>query len=392
MSGDPTLVDRAIDLLGTAKRPIVVAGGGVLWSRAAATLRAFVEATGIPFYTTPISRGLIPEDHPLSHVHARSTAFREADLVFVCGTRLNYIIQHGRPPRFSADAKFIQVDIEPTEIGRTRNVDVGIVGDVDSVVRQMIDAAGKGRLHPDQHADWNRHLGEISSSKRDQQEESMSTDKVPIHPLRLCKEVRDFLPRDAYLVVDGREILTYARQSISTYEPGHRLNPGPFGTMGVGVPYAIGAKVAAPDKMVVVLHGDGSFGLNAMEMDTALRHHINILCVISNNGGWTAANNLDTDGRVLSLEPGQVKAGRDLGFTRYDLMFQAIGCHGEHVESPEDIAPALRRAGESGRPAVINVVTDPAARAQESYDLPDRTDIKYPEPNARRPVAHRSQQ
>jgi thiamine pyrophosphate-dependent acetolactate synthase large subunit-like protein len=178
----------------------------------------------------------------------------------------------------------------------------------------------------------------------------MSTDARPIHPLRLCKEVRDFLDRDAVLVVDGQEILNYGRQSIPTFTAGHRLNSGPFGTMGVGLPFGLGAKVARPDKQVLVLHGDGSFGLNAMELDTAVRHKLPVVTVISLNGGWTADPNGD-------------KPGRELGYTAYHKMAEALGCHGEYVEDPAEIRPALERAFNAGVPALVNVLTDYRARA-----------------------------
>ena len=180
--------------------------------------------------------------------------------------------------------------------------------------------------------------------------EDVRVDQVPIHPLRLCKEVRDFLDRDAILVVDGQEILNYGRQAIPTYAAGHRLNSGPFGTMGVGLPYGLGAKAAKPEAQVLVLHGDGSFGLNAMELDTAARHQLPVITVISLNGGWTA-------------DPERNKPGRDLGYTRFDRMAEALGCYGEHVETPDGIRPALERAAEAGVPAVVNVVTDWRARA-----------------------------
>ena len=248
----------------------------------------------------------------------------------------------------------IQVDIDAAEIGRTRSVDVGIVGDAKSVLSQFNKAAA-GRLRQSRYADWVNHLAEIDSQKAPAREKAMSTDQIPIHPLRLCKEIRDFLDRDAILVVDGQEILNFGRVSISTYVPRHRLNSGPFGCMGVGLPFGVGAKVAKPDTQVVVLHGDGSFGLNAMEVDTAVRHDIPVLTVISNNAGWTA-----NDG-YFSEEGFNV--GRDLGFTRYDLMAEALGCHGEYVETPGEIRPALERAAASGKPAVVNVITDPSARA-----------------------------
>ncbi len=159
--------------------------------------------------------------------------------------------------------------------------------------------------------------------------------------------------RDAILVVDGQEILNFGRQTIPTHTPGHRLNSGPFGCMGVGLPFGVGSKVAKPDKQVIVLHGDGSFGLNAMELDTAVRHNIPILVVISCNGGWTG-------------DPDRNKPGRELGYTRYDKMAEGLGCYGEYVEEPSDIRPALERAYEQvkkGRVAVVNVKTDYAARA-----------------------------
>jgi acetolactate synthase-1/2/3 large subunit len=166
--------------------------------------------------------------------------------------------------------------------------------------------------------------------------------------------VRDFLKRDAILVVDGQEILNFGRQSIPTYVPGHRLNSGAFGCMGVGLPFGVGAKVAKPDTQVLVLHGDGSYGINAMEIDTAVRHRIPIVVVISNNGGWTA----DTSWALPLPKP-----GRNLGRTRYDRVAMELGAHGELVEKPHEIRPALERAYASGKPAVVNVMTDDQARA-----------------------------
>jgi thiamine pyrophosphate-dependent acetolactate synthase large subunit-like protein len=178
-------------------------------------------------------------------------------------------------------------------------------------------------------------------------------DDVPIHPLRLCDEVTNFMRRDAILVVDGQEILNYGRQSMPTFVPGHRLNSGPFGTMGVGLPFALGAKLAKPDKQVIAVHGDGSFGMNGLELDTAVRHNIPVLVVISLNGGWTA-------------DPNRDKPGRELGYTRYDKLAEALGCYAEYVEEPGEIRPALDRAQkqvDDGRVALVNIKTDYRARA-----------------------------
>ncbi len=348
-AGDPDQVQAAITLLAAAKRPLLLTGSGVLWSGAGKALQQLVDLTGIPFYTTPQGRGVVPDDHELSFLTARSTAFREADCLLVVGTRFNYMLAYGQPPRFAADIKVIQVDIDPVEIGHNRAVDVGIVGDAAAVLGQLA-AAANGTLAPKAYADWVERLRQIDRRKRQEQEAAISTNKIPIHPLRLCKEIRDYLDRDAILAVDGHEILNYGRQVIPTFVPGHRLNSGPLGTMGVGLPFGLGAKVAKPDKQVLVLHGDGSFGLNAMELDTAIRFKLPVVTVISNNGGWSA-------------DPEGVKVGRFLGYTRYDRMAEGLGCHGEFVERPEAIRPALERAFASGVPAVVNVVTDYRAQA-----------------------------
>lgn len=348
----PEVVDQVLAAIGEAERPIILSGSGVLWSEAAASLRSFVETTGIPLYTTPQGRGVVPESPPYTYALARSTAFKEADLVLVVGTRLNYVFSHGKPPRFSERATFIRIDVDPTEIGASPRVDVGVVGDARAVLEQLtrgwIAAGGKAGF-----AAWRSTLAEIEQARVPKHEAQLATDQMPIHPLRLCKEIRDFIDEDTILCVDGQEILNYGRQSIPSFRPGHRLNSGPFGTMGVGLPFGLGAKAAKPDSKVLVLHGDGSFGLNGMELDTAVRHDLPILVVISLNGGWTA-------------DPEQKKPGRYLGYTRFDRMAEALGCYGQYVERPEEIRPALERASEavaSGRTAVVNVVTDWRARA-----------------------------
>jgi thiamine pyrophosphate-dependent acetolactate synthase large subunit-like protein len=352
--GDPATVREAIALLARAERPVVLAGSGVWWSDGAKALQDFVEATGIPFYTTPISRGLIPEDHALAFLNARSKAFTEADVVLAVGTRFNWVIQFGRPPRFAADMKVIHVDVNPAQLGHNRAVDVPIAGDARAVLEQL-RAEAAGTIEPKQYAAWTGKLRTLDAEKSAEMDKAMSADATPIHPLRLCKEVRDFVRRDAILVVDGQEILNYGRQAIPTYVAGHRLNSGALGTMGVGLPFGVGAKVAQPDTQVLVLHGDGSYGINAMEIDTAVRHKIPVVVVISNNGGWTA--------NAPWTRP-LPKPGRNLGHTRYDRVAQELGAHGEFVEKPHEIRPALERAFASGKPAVVNVITDDRARAQ----------------------------
>ncbi|MCH8870539.1 MAG: thiamine pyrophosphate-binding protein [Chloroflexi bacterium] len=347
-SGDPAAVKEAIDMLAAAEKPIIFGGGGVFFSGGAPELEKLVDLTSTPFYTAPMSRGLVPEDHVVSFQAARSTAMRETDLVMVIGTRMNWMLQYGR--RFP-NAKVVQVDIDGGEIAHNRDVDLGIVGDAKAVLGQMVAEVESrpqdfaGRLE----SEWVTHLREENDRRATQSAAVLNSSDKPIHPLRLCKEIRDFLDRDAILCVDGNEILHFGRQSLPTFLPGHRLNSGVTGTMGVGLPYGIGAKIAKPDKQVLVLHGDGSMGMNAMELDTCVRHNLPVVTVISNNAGWTART------------PDQRKPGRELGFTNFDGMARELGAYGELVEDADEIRPALERAFASGKPAVVNVIVEPTA-------------------------------
>ncbi len=348
-AGDPALIRQAVELLRKAERPIVLTGSGILWSKASEELRRFVDTTGIPFYTTPQGRGVVPEDHPRSFPAARSLAFREADVVLVIGARANSMLSFLRPPRFSPNAKFINVNLDGKEIGHNRGVEVGIIGDAKLVLQQLTEEAA-GKFDPMRETPWIARLAVKQRSNEERMAPLLHSDQIPIHPLRLCREVREIISRNTILVVDGHEILNFARQSIPIYEAGCSLNAGPHGCMGIGVPFGIGAKVACPDRPVLVLSGDGAFGWNGMEMDTAIRHNLPIVVVVSNNAGFTSRK---TGGSV----------GRELGYQRYDKMVEALGGYGEFVERPQDIRPAIERAMASGKPALVNVCTDPEAQA-----------------------------
>ena len=352
-SADPDKIAEAVKILSEAERPILLAGSGPWWSGAWVELREFVERTGIPFYTTPIARGLVPEDHPVSFPAARSTAFRETDAVLVVGTRFNWIMTFGR--RISQSAKIIQIDVQAAEIGHNRSVDIGIVADAKAAMRDIIAEVARVGMSSKADSPWVEYLRDNELSRRQRSEQLENSEQVPIHPLRLCKELREVMDRDAILSVDGNEILHYGRQSIPTFEPGHRLNSGATGCMGVGLPFAIGAKLAKPDKQSVALHGDGSLGMNIQDFDTAVRHNLPIVVVVSNNEGWTA--------RVEGIR----KPGRELGWTRFDAIAEAMGGCGEEVREPSGIRPALERAFDSGVPAIVNVHTDPTARALSRF-------------------------
>ena len=346
-------IKAVVEALSKAKQPVLVTGSGVQWSEADKEMLAFVEAAGVPFYTTPQGRGVIPEDHKYCYLTSRAAAFRDADLILIVGTRMNYVIGHAAPPRWNTNAKIVRVDVDPFEIASSpRKLDIGIVADAKIAFQQLTEAC-KGKVTPASFETWRERLRARNAQKVAEAEQQLSTDQSPIHPLRLCKEVRDFIDRDAVLCVDGQETLNYARQAIPQFVARQRINSGAYGTMGVGMPFGIGAKVALPDKQVVVLHGDGSWGMNAMEFDTAVRHKLPILTIISQNGGWTG-------------DPDKNKPGRDLGYPRYKKFAECFGGHGEYVEKAEDIRPALERAKKAvaaGKPALVCVVTDWKARA-----------------------------
>lgn len=346
-------VKAIVELMAKAKQPVLVTGSGVQWSEADKEMLDFVEAAGIPFYTTPQGRGVIPEDHKYSYLTSRAAAFKDADLILVIGTRMNYVIGNAAPPRWNAAAKIVRIDIDPVEIASApRKLDVGVVADAKIAFGQLTEAI-KGKVTPASYETWRERLRSRNVQKMAEAEQALSNNSSPIHPLRLCKEVRDFIDRDCVLCVDGQETLNFARQAIPQFTARHRINSGAYGTMGVGMPFGLGAKVALPDKQVVVLHGDGSWGMNAMEFDTVMRHKLPVLVIISQNGGWTG-------------DPDKNKPGRDLGYPRYDKFAECFGGHGEYVEKPEDIRPALERAKKavaSGKSAIVTVVTDWRARA-----------------------------
>ena len=365
--GDPSLVARAVDLLAEAEKPLVVYGSGIIWADAHRELLQFVETAGIPSVPTPLARGCVPDDHPLSCFGARSRAMAEADAVLFIGARLNFILGYARPPRFNPKVKAIQVDIVADEIGRNRKIDVGIDGDAGAVLRQLTQQwQPKGGQAKN---GWAAELKATEEKKNKKWMEWALSPAKPINPIRLCYEIDQFLDRDAFVSVDGGEILDFARTVINTKTPGARLNPGITGLLGIGIPYALGAKAAHPDRQVLCVCGDGAFGLNGMELDTAFRHEIPIVVVVSNNACWGLCSNIQR-----GCYGDDCTFGTRLTSTRYDLMAQALGCYGELVEDPAQIRPALQRAFESKRPALLNVITDSNTErfsmSSELRDLP----------------------
>jgi len=349
-------VKRAAELIASAERPVIVAGGGAWWAGAVDDLLAFAEATGIPVYSRSMARGAVPDDHPLG-AGFFPAGLMQADLALILGTRYDWTLGYGRPPLFTPDLKVIQVDIEPEEIGRNRRADVGLPGDVKVVLKQLgwaLQELGNPKADPL----WAAQLKAMRESFKGMLGAGAEAgrDTTPIHPALLVQEVRACLPREAAIILDGGDIAGFAMTTMDAYGPCSCTWVGGFGHLGVGIPYAIAAKLARPERPVVVITGDGSFGFGAMEFDTAVRHGVPIVCVIGNDKAWGQVKH----GQEATFGPGRTP-GTELGWRRYEAVVKALGGYGESVEKLDEVGPALERAFASGLPACINVPTDPGA-------------------------------
>ena len=371
--GDPERVKAAVDMLKEAKSAVAVAGSSVWWSQASDELRIFVETANIPIFLNGMARGSIPPRHQLFFSLARKAVLRQADVIVIIGAPLDFRLGFGSYPFFPKDARLIQIDFEAADIGRNRAVDVGISGDIKAILRQLTEEVNKRGIHQDTM--WVEKVHEEELSLREADEALLNSETIPIHPLRLCKEIRDFLDKDATVIGDGGDIVTFASRVLGVHYPGHWLDPGPYGCLGMGSGFAIAAKLARPDKQVLVLNGDGSFGLSFIEFDTMVRHKIPIVSVIGNDGAW-----------------GQVKHGqlavynRSTGtefspVTRYDKLVEDLGGYGELVERPQDIRPAMERAFSSGLPSCINVIIDPTASYSAYYREESKPSFHRVEPS-----------
>jgi len=345
--GNPELVREAAALLAASQRPVVMAGNTVYWSQASRELQQFIEAIGAPVFLNGMGRGCVPGDHPQFFVYSRRFATGQADVVVLIGTEIDFRLNYGMPPLFCQEGKVIQIDIDQTEIGRNRCVDVGIVGDAREVLCQLLAELNKRKAR--KRAAWLKKVRAFETERVSALKPFLNSDAVPIHPLRLLREVGNFLERDAIVIGDGGDIVSSAAQVLKINYPGHWLDPGKLGCLGVGTGFAMAAKLAKPDKQVLIVHGDGSFGLNGMEFDTMVRHNIPVVSVVGNNRAW------------MPIGEGDRALARGLGWARYDKVAEALGAHGEFVERPDEIRPALERAFACGLPAVVNVMIDRSA-------------------------------
>jgi thiamine pyrophosphate-dependent acetolactate synthase large subunit-like protein len=359
--GNPNQIKRAAELLLHAERPMLIVGKGVRWSEPTRELRQLIETLGIPFLTSPMGRGFIPDDHPLNFGSARSAMMSNADVVLIVGSRLNWMFGFGR--QFPADASLIQIDIEAEEIGANRGIEVGIIGDAKAVLQQLLaEIEGKTAGLAEQAASgpWLSALRERVEHNAASLAPLLEYDAKPIRTHRLLREVRDVFPRETIYSVDGQITLATGRQVLGSYTPASRLNAASNGCMGVGVPFAVGAKLARPEVPVVSINGDCAFGFNAMEMETAVRCRLPIVFIINNNSGIVGRN---LEARMGLPEGYEERVATYTPDIRYDKILEAFGGYTENVTDPADIRPALERAyqaTQAGQVACVNVISDPA--------------------------------
>ncbi len=366
-------VEQVDEMVMNAEKPIIIAGSGAWYSDAGAELTRLVEATGIPVFTAANGRGVVPDTHPLCF--GGSLAIRPgaglaasigADLIILLGNRINLFSLFG--DIYNPDAAIVQVDIEAEEIGRNRAVDVPVVSDVRAFVSELlrrIDDRGQGDMLISRHEPWVHELREAERSSLADAEPQWSSDAVPIHPMRLAREVDDFMNRDDDIVVtDGGDATTWIGMTRTMRRAGHYLDYGLFGSLGGGVPYANAAKFLFPEKRVVLFTGDGSLGFNFMEFERAVTKGLPIVVVVSNDLGW---------GMIRHSQ--EVRLGHaienvvDIGTIRYDKLVEALGGVGFIVEKPDEIRPAIEAAFASGKTALVNVMTDPTAVSPGSLAL-----------------------
>jgi acetolactate synthase-1/2/3 large subunit len=351
---DPESVQELADLLAGAERPIVMAGSGVYWDDAAADLAAFAEASGVPVFMNGAGRGCLPGGHPLAFSQARGFALGRADFVLVLGTPLDFRLGYGRPPSFADNARVVMVDCDPVELGRNRPLDLGLASHIGLTLGAAKDALATNL--PQRFEAWRQAVRRKETESQERLMAERLSDSVPISHYRLGHELAAVVDERTTVVGDGGDVVGCASKIVALQRPGQWLDPGPFGCLGVGPSFAIAAKLLRPADRVLLIAGDGAFGLNGMEMETAVRFKLPMTVVIGNDGGWGQIRNPQ-----LSFFGAERQVATSLPFTRFDQMVEALGGKGAYVTEPKQLRPALERAMDSGEVTCINVVLDPGA-------------------------------
>ncbi len=347
--GDFALVKQAAELLANAERPVVMGGTGVYWADAGAALQELAEKIHAPMYLNDMGRGTVSQEHPQFMSRTRRTAFGEADVILFAGTMIDFRLRYGQS--INRDAKVISIDIDPNELGRNRGIDIGIEGDPKNALLQITAEIGARGAR---HDAWMQKLRDGETKVSELRQRWLHSDADPIHPLRLCNEMAKFVDEDTTVVGDGGDIVGLASQVLPVNRPGQFMGPGPLGTLGVGTGFCIAAKTVDPKRKVLMVNGDGSFGLNGFDFDTLVRFDMPVVAVVGNDRQWgqilVGQEKMYGEERVVATRLGDN--------ARYDRVVEALGGYGEYVTRPDEIFPAIERAFASGKPACVNVIID----------------------------------
>ncbi|GAA4200297.1 thiamine pyrophosphate-binding protein [Streptosporangium oxazolinicum] len=353
-AGDPEAVERLADLLAHAEKPCVLLGSQVWTTRGTDDAINFVRALNVPAYMNGSARGTLPPGDPHHFQLSRRYAFTNADLIIIVGTPFDFRMGYGK--RLSPSATVVQIDLDYRTVGKNRDVDLGIVGDAGLILAAATQAAsGRVENGATRRKEWLEELRAVETAAYEKRLPRQLSGSQPIDPYRLVHEINEFITEDTIYIGDGGDIVTFSGQVVQPKSPGHWMDPGPLGTLGVGVAFAMAAKYAEPDKEVLCLFGDGAFSLTGWDFETMVRFNLPFIGVIGNNSSM----NQIRYGQAAKYGENRGRVGNTLGDVRYDEFARMLGGHGEEVRDPADIRPALERARESGKPALINVWVDP---------------------------------
>ncbi len=367
--GDPAFIQEAAALLRGARRPVIIAGNPARYAVSPEQLEKLAETAGIPVFTVEQARGLLDDEHPLCFGYAdgalnpTARRFREADVVLLLGKRLDHRYRYGGV--FSDEAKLIQADPSPAEIGRNRGVAVGIQGDLGAVVEQLTAALSSSASAGSDKSAW---VGQLRQDRDAWNEElrGRATGEAPMHPLDVYTGLEKHLDDDSVIIFDGGDYVQWGRAYMKARKPGRFMRLGPLSHLGAGIPYGMAAKLAHPEAKVLVFIGDGAFGFYAMEYDTCIRHNLPITTVLGNDATWGIDKTFQVAyyGRAV---------GTDLRHIRYDKMVEAVGGYAEHVEAPSEVGAAVGRALASGQPSLVDVTVRSGASPLATAMIARRT-------------------
>ncbi|HJP76522.1 MAG TPA: thiamine pyrophosphate-binding protein [Pseudonocardiaceae bacterium] len=355
--GDPGDIQKLADLLSHAQKPVILLGSQVWTTRGSDAAINLVRSLDLPAYMNGAGRGTLPPGDPNHFQLSRRYAFDNADVIVIVGTPFDFRMGYGR--RLSPTATVVQIDLDYRTVGKNRDISLGIVGDAGLVLAAAAEAASKDANAHTARLAWLDELREVEEKARAKRLPQLLSDANPIHPYRLVHEINEFLTEDSIYIGDGGDIVTFSGQVVQPKSPGHWMDPGPLGTLGVGIPFVLAAKHARPDKEVVALFGDGAFSLTGWDFETLVRYNLPFIGIVGNNSSM----NQIRYGQAQKYGHERERVGNTLGDVRYDQFAKMLGGYGEEVREPRDIVKALWRARESGKPSLINVWVDPEAYA-----------------------------